>query len=169
MQDLPHKYYDENNLHAFLIEQIKDYDKCIIALDNFLPYVDNWATCDLMKPKVLGKYKNKLILNINQWLKSDLEYTVRYAVEMLMVHFLDADFDITYLDIVANVKSNKYYVQMMQAWYFATALAKHYDETIDILKSNKLDIWVHNKTIQKAIESYRITNEQKVELKKMKR
>ncbi|MCM1364049.1 MAG: DNA alkylation repair protein [Faecalibacterium sp.] len=166
---LPHKYYEENNLHGFLIELMKDYDSVIDALDSFLPYVDNWATCDLMRPKVIKRNKDKLINKIGEWLSSQDTYTIRFAIEMLMTFYLDNDFKISYADMVAVIRSDEYYINMMIAWYFATALSKQYDSIIPYIEGRKLDIWTHNKTIQKAIESRRITDEQKVYLRTLKR
>ncbi len=165
LTDLPHKYHEENNLHGFIIELIKEYDRCIEEIDKFLPYVNNWATCDLMSPKVFKKNKDRLIEKINIWIKSDETYTIRFAIEMLMSHFLDDDFDKKYLQMVAEVESEEYYVNMMKAWYFATALAKQYEEAVIYIEQHRLDDFTHKKTIQKAVESYRITDEQKVYLK----
>lgn len=161
MEKLPHYYYEENNLHGFLIESIKDFDEAVDALDKFLPYVDNWATCDMMSPKILAKRPDELILKVREWIASEKTYTVRYAVGTLMRYFLDERFDIEYLELAASVKSEEYYVNMMVAWYFATALAKQYEAVIPFIENNKLDKWIHNKTIQKAVESNRITAEQK--------
>lgn len=169
MNKLPHKYYEEYNLHGFLIEKINDFDATVKRLDEFLPYVDNWATCDSVSLKVLGKYPERLKSKIYEWLSSEHTYTVRYAIKMLMTHFLDEDFDCRYLDTVCEIKSEEYYIRMMQAWYFATALAKQYDATIVYIEDSRLDTWVHNKAIQKAIESYRITPEQKVYLRTLKK
>lgn len=169
LNKLPHKYYDENMLHGLLISEIKDYDLCIKKVDEFLPYVDNWAVCDIMSPKIFKKNKDKLIKKIKEWSKSNKTYTCRFGIEMLMSHYLDDDFKKEYLEIVASVHSEEYYVQMMVAWFFATALAKKWDDTIVYIEKNKLDTWVHNKTIQKARESYRITNEQKEYLKTLKK
>ncbi len=165
---LPHQYFDENQLHAFIISGMKDYDKCMEELERFLPYVDNWATCDQMSPKIFKKYRKQLFSRIEDWIKSDKTYTVRFAVGMLMEHFLDEDFDPQYLTMVSKLRSDEYYINMMIAWYFATALAKQYDATILYLEKKKLDVWTHNKTIQKAIESYRITPEQKDYLRSLK-
>lgn len=162
---LPHRYYEENNLHAFLIETIKDYDGCIAALDRFLPFVDNWATCDTMSPKVLGKNKDRLISDIDRWLSDDKTYTIRFGLGMLMKHFLDEDFSLEYPERAAGIISEEYYVNMMIAWYFATALSKQYASIIPYLEQKRLCPWVHNKTIRKAIESYRITKEQKAYLR----
>ena len=162
---LPHSYFDENQLHAFILSDIKDYDRCIALVERFLPYVDNWATCDQLSPKVFRKHKPDIITHIKSWLKSDSTYTVRFAVGMLMQHFLDDDFSPAYPKMVAAIKSDEYYINMMRAWYFATALAKQYDATVPYIEQKKLDVWTHNKTIQKAIESYRIKSEQKEHLR----
>ena len=169
MMTLPHTYYEENNLHAFLIEQIKDYEECVRRLEEFLPYVDNWATCDSMTPKVFKKHKGELLEKISVWLASDHVYTIRFGIEMLMKSYLDEDFDERYLEWVAAVRSEEYYVNMMIAWYFATALAKQYEATLPYIVESRLADWTHNKAIQKAVESYRITPEQKVYLKSLKR
>ena len=166
---LPHKYFEENNLHAFLIEREKDFDKCVEKLDTFLPYIDNWATCDSMKPKVLKKEPEKLLKHIKRWLNSKDIYTVRYAINLLMSFYLDENFDKNYLVLVADIKSDEYYINMMRAWYFATALAKQYSETVPYIENGVLDVWTHNKTIQKAIESLRILKEQKQYLKTLKK
>ena len=168
LSELPHKYYDENNLHVFLIAQIKDYHTCIAAVERFLPYIDNWATCDGLSPKIFKKHLPELLEHIRMWLASEDTYTVRFAIGMLMQFYLDDAFDVQYMDMVAAVKSEEYYVNMMIAWYFATALAKQYDTAVQYLQTQKLDVWTHNKTIQKAIESYRITDEQKRYLKTLK-
>lgn len=169
IKNLPHYYYDENMLHGCLLYYRKDYDECIERIEEFLPYVDNWAVCDTLKPKVLAKHKEELIEKIRIWAQSDKTYTCRFGIEMLMNHFLDADFKPEYNEIVAVIKSEEYYVNMMIAWYFATALAKQWDATFTYIENNKMDIWVHNKTIQKAVESYRITDEQKEILKSLRR
>lgn len=165
---LPHDYYDENNLHGFLIETIKDYDECVAAVNEFLPYVDNWATCDLMSPKVFKKHRMELLEQIKIWLASDQTYTIRYGIEMLMTHYLDEDFKKEYLAWVAEIRSEEYYVNMMIAWYFATALAKQPADTLPYIEQVRLDTWTHNKAIQKAVESYRISPEQKAYLKTLK-
>ena len=165
---LPHKYFDENQLHAFILSELKDYYRCIALVDTFLPYVDNWATCDQMSPKIFKKHRTELLLHIEKWLNSTETYTIRFAIGMLMEHFLDEDFDEVYLEKVAAVRSEEYYINMMKAWYFATALAKQYDATIPYIEGQKLDKWSHNKAIQKSIESYRITPEQKEYLKTLK-
>lgn len=169
LKQLPHKYYDENMLHALLVSEMKDFDQIIENLNSFLPFVDNWAVCDIMSPKALKKNKIRLIEYIKQWIKSKETYTCRFGIEMLMSFYLDDDFDADYLKIVAKVRSNEYYVNMMIAWFFATALTKQWDASIPFIKNNALDSWTHNKTIQKCCESYRINEEQKTFLKKMKR
>lgn len=169
LSDLPHKYFEENNLHAFLIERERDFDRCIELIESFLPYIDNWATCDSMKPKVLKKEPEKLLKYINKWIKSKDIYAVRYGINLLMSFYLDENFDEDYLMIVANVRSNEYYINMMRAWYFATALAKRYKETLTYIENNRLDTWTHNKTIQKAIESFRISRDQKEYLRTLKK
>lgn len=169
LQILPHRYYEENNLHGFLIESCKDYPQTIAYLDAFLPYVDNWATCDMMSPKIFRKHLPELIEKIPQWLASGETYTVRFGIGMLMGFYLDEAFVPEYLDMVANVKSEEYYINMMRAWYFATALAKQYDATLPYIQQQRLDQWTHNKSIQKSIESYRITDEQKTYLRTLKR
>ena len=168
LHSLPHKYFDENQLHAFIISEIKDFKLCIDELINFLPYLDNWATCDQLSPKIFKKYRNDLLPHIYEWLKSDKTYTVRFGIGMLMEHFLDEDFKSEYPEIVAAVRSEEYYINMMTAWYFATALAKQYESILPFIEGNKLDTWTHNKTIQKAIESNRISAEQKNYLKGLK-
>ena len=167
--NLPHKYYEENNLHAFLIESIKDYDLCIKEINRFLPFVDNWATCDMMRPKIFKKHLPELFESIKIWLKSDDTYTVRFAIEMLMCFYLDDFFSPEYPEMISKICSDEYYIKMMQAWYFATALAKQYDAVIPYLEQNKLDADTHNKTIRKAIESFRITDYQKKYLRTLKR
>ena len=166
--DLPHGYYEENNVHACLIEGMRDYTSCVAALDAFLPYVDNWATCDMMTPRVLSKHKEKLLTEIDRWMDSGHTYTVRFGIKMLMAFYLDEDFDVSYLDRVAAVRSDEYYVNMMSAWYFATALAKQWEATVPYIEQRRLPLWVHQKAIQKAIESYRITDEQKAYLRTLK-
>ena len=169
LQELPHFYFEENQLHAFLIERERDFDTCIQLLDRFLPYVDNWATCDGMKPKVLKENTDRLLPHILRWISVDDTYAVRYGINLLMSYYLDEDFRPEYLQMVADVTSDEYYINMMRAWYFATALAKQYEETVRFLEGNPLDVWTHNKTIQKARESFRITAEQKAYLKTLKR
>ena len=167
--NLPHVYYEENNLHAFLIEEIKDYDLCIAELNRFLPFVDNWATCDMMRPKIFKMYLPELLDEIKKWLKSEDTYTLRYGIEMLMVYYLDENFKTEYSDAVAEIRSDEYYIKMMQAWYFATALSKQYELILPYLEENRLDADTHNKTIRKAIESFRISDEKKKYLRSLKR
>lgn len=168
LKELPHKYYEENQLHGFIISEIKTFENCIEELEIFLPYINNWATCDQTSPKVFKKNKDRLLPYINKWISSDECYTVRFAIGMLMQHFLDDDFKPEYLEMVSQVKSEEYYVNMEIAWYMATALAKQWDFTIVYIEEKKMDKWVHNKTIQKARESNRITNEQKEYLNELK-
>ena len=161
LNELPHKYFDENQLHAFIISDIKDYTECLKAVEAFLPYVDNWATCDQMSPKVFKKHKAELLDAVKIWISSDLTYTIRFGVKMLMEHYLDEDYDSAYPEMVAGIRSDEYYVKMMAAWYFATALAKQYDDILPYIKERRLDVPTHNKTIQKAVESNRISPEHK--------
>ena len=166
--DLPHSYFDENQLHAFIISEMRDYEACLREVQRFLPFVDNWATCDQMSPKVFKKHRPELLEPIWDWLKSEHTFTVRFGVGMLMEHFLDDAFDPAYPAAVAAIRSEEYYVRMMVAWYFATALAKQYDAALPFLKERRLDPWTHNKTIQKAIESFRISPETKAYLRTLK-
>lgn len=168
LDSLPHVYLEENLLHAILVSELKDYDQCIFRLNLFLPYVDNWEVCDIISPKVFKKNNIKLIDEIKEWLNSKDEYIIRFGIEILMMYYLDDNFDISYHYLVSKIRSSDYYVNMMIAWYFATALAKKWDNSIKYLEENKLDKWTHNKTIQKAIESYRITKEQKEYLRQLK-
>ena len=168
LDDLPHAYFDENQLHAFIVSELRDYGACLQAVERFLPYVDNWATCDQMSPKVFKRQRAELLVPIERWIASDATYIARFGLRMLMEHYLDDDFDPTYLEMVAAVESEEYYVRMMVAWYFATALAKQYDATIPYLEERHLEPWTHNKTIQKAIESRRIGPEQKDYLRSLK-
>lgn len=168
LEVLPHHYYEENNLHAFLLEQGKDYEKCVKELVRFLPHVDNWATCDSMAMKIVKKHLNEFILEIYRWMESDHVYTVRFGINMLMRYYLEDEFKSEYAERVAAVESEEYYVNMARAWYFASALAKQYDKILPYIEERRLDVWTHNKTIQKAIESYRITDEQKDYLRMLK-
>lgn len=168
MKQLPHRYYDENMLHGVLISGMKDYDACIRALEEFLPFVDNWAVCDIMSPKIFRKNRDRLTDKIREWTVSERTYTCRFGIGMLMTHYLDEDFRPEYLEIPAGIHSQEYYVNMMIAWYFATALAKQWDDAVRYLQEKRLIPWVHNKTIQKAKESFRITGEQKEYLKTLK-
>ncbi|HBR05126.1 MAG TPA: DNA alkylation repair protein [Lachnospiraceae bacterium] len=167
--ELPHEYFDENQLHAFIVSEIKDIDACIKEVNTFLPYVDNWATCDQMSPVIFKKHKDKLLVEVKRWIASSETYTVRFGIKMLMQHFLDEDFNLEYPEMVAKIQSEEYYVKMMIAWYFATALAKQYDSVIPFIEEGRLEKWTHNKAIQKSIESYRITTEQKKYLRSLKK
>ena len=168
LNELPHTYFDENQLHAFVISGIKDYTKCMEKVERFLPFVDNWATCDQMSPKIFKKHRQDLPEKIRSWIASDKTYTVRFGIGMLMEHFLDEDFDMAYPDMVSRIRSEEYYVNMMIAWYFATALAKQYEAVLPFIEEGRLDVWTHNKAIQKSVESYRITQERKEYLKTLK-
>lgn len=165
---LPHQYYEENNLHGLLIEQIKDYEECLRELERFLPYIDNWATCDMLAVRTVKKHLDVFIKEIYRWIESEHSYTIRFAIGMLMRYYLDEEFKLEYVQKVAEVSSEEYYVNMMRAWYFATALAKQYEQVLPFIEEKRLDVWTHNKTIQKAVESYRITPEQKEHLKSLK-
>lgn len=168
LKELPHEYFEENQLHAFIISGIKDWDECMDELEKFLPCVDNWATCDQMSPKTFKKRREELLAHIKGWIRSDETYTVRFGVGMLMAHYLDDDYDSAYPAMVAEIRSEEYYVNMMIAWYFATALAKQYESILPFIEEKRLDDWTHNKTIQKSIESYRISDEQKKYLRSLK-
>ena len=168
LEVLPHRYFDENQLHAFIISEIKDFDSCLAEVDRFLPYVDNWATCDQLSPKAFKKHRPELLEYIREWIQSDRTYTVRFAIGMLMQHFLDEDFDPAYPEMVAAVRSEEYYINMMIAWYFATALAKQYETILPYIEDRRLADWTHNKAIRKSVESYRITPEQKDYLRSLK-
>lgn len=169
LHTLPHRYYEENNLHDFLLERVKDYPTFLAELNAFLPYVDNWATCDGLRPKCVKKHLPEFLQEIRGWMQSERTYTIRFGINMLMSFYLDDAFQEEYLSWVAQVQSEEYYVQMMQAWYFATALAKQWDSTILYLQNDQLGTWIHNKTIQKAIESRRISTQQKQLLRTLKR
>ena len=168
LEDLPHKYFEENQLHAFIISGIKDLRECMEELEKFLPYVDNWATCDQMSPKIFKKHREVLFAHIKEWIRSDKTYTVRFGVGMLMEHFLDDDYAPKYPEMIAGLRSEEYYVNMMIAWYFATALAKQYESILPYIEQKRLDDWTHNKAIQKSLESRRIGDEQKLYLKSLK-
>ena len=168
LDDLPHGYFDENQLHAFIISEIKDYELCMQEVIRFLPYIDNWATCDQLSPKVFKKHRQELLDMITVWLQSEETYTIRFGVGMLMQHFLDEDFDPAYPGMVAQIRAEEYYVNMMIAWYFATALAKQYEQILPYIENNCLDVWTHNRAIQKSVESNRIALEQKEYLKSLK-
>jgi len=165
---LPHTYHEENQLHGEIISLYKDYNTAIDAVNRFLPYIDNWATCDMLSPKVFKKHLPELLEHIKVWLGSNHEYTVRFGIKMLMDHYLDEAFDAEYPEMVSSVRREEYYIRMVIAWYFATALAKQYDHAIVYIEERRLDPWTHNKTIQKAIESYRVTDEHKEYLRKLK-
>ncbi len=168
-QSLPHRYYEENNLHGLLLCEWRDYDATVDGLNAFLPHVDNWATCDLLRPKAFASRPPELLSQLRCWMASPHTYTARFGIEMLMILYLDEAFSPDYAAWVAAITHEDYYVRMMVAWYFATALAKHYEAVRPFIREQRLDAWTHNKAIQKAIESYRITPEQKAELRKYKR
>lgn len=168
LQSLPHTYFEENQLHAFLLSDLRDFDACLDGVESFLPYIDNWATCDQLSPAVFARCKAVLLPHIFDWMHSGETYTIRFGVGMLMRHFLDGDFDPRYPQAVAAIRSEEYYVRMMCAWYLATALAKQYDAVLPLLQTQTTDAWTHNKAIQKAVESFRITPEQKEYLKTLK-
>ena len=169
LSHLPHSYYEEDMLHGMLISLVKDYDRCLDLTDRFLPYVDNWAVCDTLSPKVFAKHKAQLLENILRWSSSSHTYTCRFGVRMLMTHFLDDSFSADFLEIPAAIRSEEYYVKMMVAWFFATALAKQWEATLPYLENRQLDPWTHRKTIQKAIESYRIPPERKDYLRTLRK
>ena len=168
IKELPHDYFDEDQLHAFIISLDKDFDKCIFEVETFLPYINNWATCDQLSPVAFKKNPERLLPYIKKWIASEKTYTVRFAIGLLLQHFLGDNFCVEYAETVASVRSDEYYVKMMVAWYFATALAKRYDDVLPFIENNALDRWAHNKAIQKSVESYRIKSEQKEYLKSLK-
>ena len=168
LKALPHEFFEENNLHAFLLCEMKDFEACVQAVEDFLPYVDNWATCDQMSPGVFRKNKQALLPPIRRWIASEQCYTRRFGIGMLMSHFLDEDFREEYLSLVSDIRSEEYYVNMMIAWYFATALAKQYEAALPYLENRRLDPWVHNKAIQKALESFQVSDGHKTYLKTLK-
>ena len=165
---LPHFYNEENVLHAVLLGYEKDYSAAVVRMNAFLPYVDNWSVCDVINPKAFGKAGGELIAQVNAWIASGEDYTVRFAVSCLMKYFLDEKFKPEYLDLAVQIESEEYYVNMMRAWYLATALAKQYGDTVPILENRRLDRWTHNKTIQKAVESFRVSDEHKAYLKTLR-
>ncbi|MCR5016013.1 MAG: DNA alkylation repair protein [Ruminococcus sp.] len=165
---LPHRYFEEDQLHSFIISEEKDFSRCMELTEAFLPYIDNWATCDQLSPKVFAKHNSELLPYIDIWLVSEHTYTVRFAVGALMRYFLGDDFKSKYADRVAAIVSDEYYINMMRAWYFATALAKNYDDILPYIEQKRLDTWTHNKTIQKAAESFRVTDEHKQYLRSLK-
>ena len=168
LAELPHRCFDENQLHAFILSEMHDFEACIKETCRFLPFVDNWATCDQLSPKAFKRNRQRLLTYIPVWLASGQTYTVRFAIGMLMAHFLDEDFDPEYLHMVSQARSGEYYVRMMVAWYFATALAKQYDAALPYIEGRCLEPWTHNKTIQKCVESDRIPDERKAYLKTLK-
>ena len=168
ISDLPHRFFDENQLHAFILSDMRDVSEVFNGLERFLPYVDNWATCDQMSPKVFKKHKDSLIKYINKWIKSGDVYTVRFAIKNLMQYWLDDDFDKKYADMVADIKSDEYYINMMRAWYFATGLAKHFDKFIEYFKHGQIDEWTSLRAIRKYLESYRVSEKHKQELRLLK-
>lgn len=168
LSELPHRYYDENNVHTFIVEQIKDYEECLRQVERFLPYVDNWATCDMWAPKVFAKHTDELLAHIREWIASQETYTVRFGLGMLMRLYLGEAFKTEYLELAASVKSDEYYVKMMIAWFFATALSKQYEAALPYLQERRLSGWVHNKTIQKACESCRIAPDRKEQMRSLK-
>ncbi len=168
LDEPPHETYDENLLHSILISRTQKFDICLTRLEAFLPFVDNWAVCDTMRPYIFAKNTDRLYEPMLRWIRSDLEYTCRFGLDMLMTYYLDKQFQPEYLEIAAQVKSDAYYVKMMVAWYFATALAKQWDASIGYIENRRLPEWTHKTTIRKACESYRITDEQKTYLKRLK-
>lgn len=168
LSELPHKYYDENNVHIFVVEQIKDYEECLRQVKRFLPYVDNWSTCDMWAPKVFEKHTEELLPQIKEWIAAKEVYTIRFGLGMLMRYYLGNRFQPEYLELAASVKSEEYYVKMMVAWFFATALAKQYKAALPYLQEKRLSAWVHNKTIQKACESCRIAPDRKDEMRTLR-
>ncbi|MBQ8384159.1 MAG: DNA alkylation repair protein [Spirochaetaceae bacterium] len=169
LQELPHQYYEEDNLHVFLVNRTKDFATCLMQVEAFLPHLDNWATCDSFRPEVFRQHRQQVLAKARGWMESGHCYTVRFGIGCMMSYFLDEDFSPEQLELVGGIPSEEYYVRMMQAWYFATALAKQYRPTLTYLSKNNLEVWTHNKAIQKAVESHRITTEQKALLRKMKR
>ena len=168
ISELPHRYFEEDQLHAFVVSLVKDYGRCVEEVDRFLPYVDNWATCDQLSHKCFGRHRLELLGYVERWIGSNHVYTVRFAMGMLMRHYLDDAFKKLYLDMVADVSSEEYYIRMMQAWYFATALAKQYESSLPYIEGRRLPQWTHNKAIQKAVESFRVTEEHKEFLKSLR-
>lgn len=168
LAQLPHDYYEENNLHMMLITSIRDYEQCIAEVERFLPYIDNWATCDFAAPKCFSKHKDDLMIHIRKWISSEQTYTIRYGVGMLMRLYLDDDFKPEYLDMAGGIRSEEYYVNMMIAWYFATALSKQWETAVPWIEGKRLPVWVHRKAIQKAVESFRITDDRKAYLKTLR-
>ena len=168
LSTLPHRYFEEDQLHSFIISGEKDFEKCVALTEAFLPYVDNWATCDQLSPKVFAKHRDELLMLTDKWLVSGHTYTVRFAIGILMRYFLGESFRTVYAEKVAEISSDEYYINMMRAWYFATALAKNYDEVLPFIEDRRLDRWTHNRTIQKAAESFRVTDVHKQYLRGLK-
>ena len=168
LKELPHKYYEENLVHFFILAMIKDFDTCVNLVEEFLPYVDCWPVSDQATPKSFKKNHDRLLPYIKNWIASDHVYTARFGMRMLMNEYLGEDFKKEYLNLVASKKGDDYYLKMMVAWYFATALAKQYDEAVKYIEERRLDEWVHKKAIQKAVESYRVTDEHKEYLKSLR-
>jgi 3-methyladenine DNA glycosylase AlkD len=168
LHSLPHRYFEENQLHAFVLSEEKDFDTCIAELEQFLPHVDNWATCDQLSPRCFKKHPAELLPHIHKWMAAEHTYTIRFGIGTLMRYFLDEEFKPEYLEWVTAIKSEEYYIRMMQAWFFATALAKQWNATLPYIEQHRLDTWTHNKAIQKAVESFRITPEQKKLLQTLK-
>ena len=165
---LPHQYFEENQLHAFILSNLKDYDITVKEVDKFLPYVDNWATCDQMSPCAFRKNQDALLKYVVKWIKSKNAFAVRFGVLCLMRYFLDDNFDARYINMVANIKSKEYYVNMMRSWYFATAVAKQFDTVLPYFQKGKIDEWTRLRAIQKAIESYRVSDEHKEQLRALR-
>ncbi len=168
LSELPHAYHEENVLHALLLSDIKDPKDCMDKTEAFLPFVDNWAVCDSLRPKCFPKDRSLLLTHIETWLISDRTYTVRFGMEMLMLHFLGEAFEPRYLDMVANTRGGEYYVDMMAAWFFATALTVRYEEALPYIETYQLSPWTHTKTIQKALDSLQIPRERKEYLKSLR-
>lgn len=168
LSSLPHSYLEENHLHAFLIEYEKDFDKAIKLTTEFLPYINNWATCDSFRPKVFKKHTDRLFEYIKLFLKSEHTYTIRYGIGLLLSFYLDEEFSTSHLAMVADINSDEYYINMMRAWYFATAIAKQRNYTLPYIENKLLDVWTHNKTISKACESFRVDDNTKTYLKTLK-
>lgn len=169
MENLPHKYFEENNLHGFMIGEFEEIEITMDYTERFLEHIDNWSTCDSFLPKIFKKYPKEVHEKALLWLQSEKEYTVRFAIGVLMSNYLGEEFKIEHFEKISEIRSEEYYVNMMIAWYFATALSKRYEESLEVLKDNILEVWTHNKTIQKACESRRITKEQKEYLRTLKR
>jgi len=168
LRQLPHTLHEENLLHAFLLDSVRDFGACLAEVERFLPHVDNWAVCDSLRPKGFVKHRAELLPHVEQWLASGETYTVRFGLGMLMCHYLDGEFEPRFLDLAAAVRSEEYYVRMMTAWYFATALAKQYDAALPYLRERRLDPWTHNMTIRKAVESRRVPEAHKQFLKTLR-